>query len=88
MKKLLVIIFLSKREARFLFGQAGSGSGPFLIRLNGYTTYAFDDNHVDAYNSATSYFDGALKGGFEWGGGLEVLPVPSKCGAESLYLRL
>jgi hypothetical protein len=57
------------------------------VRLNGYATYAFDDNHVDSYYSETSYFSGAVKGGFEYGGGLEILPFPA-VGAEFLYLRL
>lgn len=63
-----------------------ASSGP-AVRLHGYTTYAFDDNHVDSYYSNTSYFEGSFEGGFQWGGGLEVMPAPSM-GVEFTYLRL
>jgi opacity protein-like surface antigen len=55
--------------------------------LHVYTTYAFDDNHVDSYYSDEAYFDGAVNGGFQWGGGLEYMPVPT-IGVEFNYLRL
>jgi ABC-type Fe3+-hydroxamate transport system substrate-binding protein len=61
-------------------------SGP-SVRLHGYAMYALDDNHVDSYYSATSYFDGSVKGGFQYGGGIEVLPYPAM-GLEFTYLRL
>jgi hypothetical protein len=61
-------------------------AGP-SIRLHGYATYAFDDNHVDSYYSESSYFDGAVNGGFQWGGGLEYMPAPT-IGVEFTYLRL
>jgi hypothetical protein len=57
------------------------------IRINGYATYAFDDNSVESYNSTTSYFNGAIKGGFEYGGGLEVM-LHKAYGVEFTYLRL
>lgn len=57
------------------------------IRLHGYALYAFDDNYVGSYYSNTSYFEGALKGGFQYGGGLEVKPYPA-AGVEVTYLRL
>jgi hypothetical protein len=60
-------------------------SGP-AIRLHGYALYAFDDK-VDSYYSTTSYFNGTIKGGFEYGGGLEVLLSPAQ-GIEVTYLRL
>jgi hypothetical protein len=59
---------------------------PGVLRLNVYTTYAFDDN-VDSYYSATEYFDGTIKGGFEYGGGLEFILRPAY-GIELSYLRL
>jgi hypothetical protein len=56
------------------------------LRLNAYTFYAFDDN-VDSYYSTTDYFNGTIKGGFQWGGGLEYMMVPQQ-GIEISYLRL
>jgi hypothetical protein len=80
MKKLLTIALLL--TGGYLFAQSGAS-----IRLNGYATYAFDDNGVDSYYSDTDYFDGKIKGGFQYGGGLEVLPSPA-IGIEITYLRL
>lgn len=57
------------------------------VRLHGYTLYAFDDNYVGSYYSTTSYFDGKILGGFQYGGGLEVKPYPAS-GVEVTYLRL
>jgi hypothetical protein len=89
MKKLLTIILIFLAGAS-VFAQnmqmASKPAGP-SVRLNGYTFYAFDDNHVDSYYSNTSYFDGAINGGFQWGGGLEVMPAPTM-GVEFTYLRL
>jgi hypothetical protein len=56
------------------------------LRLNGYTLYAFDDK-VDSYFSNTEYFNGKIKGGFQWGGGLEYM-LYSKQSIELSYLRL
>jgi hypothetical protein len=84
MKKLLVIAFLL--AGSIIYAQTASQSGP-SVRLNGYTTYAFADNHVDSYYSDTQYFEGSIEGGFEYGGGLEVLPAPY-IGVEFTYLRL
>ena len=63
-----------------------ASSGP-SVRLHGYATYALADNHVDSYYSATSYFDGSIEGGFQYGGGIEVMPYPA-VGLEFTYLRL
>jgi len=63
-----------------------ASSGP-SVRLHAYGTYALNDNHVDSYYSTTSYFDGSIKGGFQYGGGLEVMPYPA-VGVEITYLRL
>lgn len=82
MKKLLSIIILL--TGSYAFAQTSSGPS---VRLHGYTTYAFDDNHIDSYYSTTSYFEGALKGGFQYGGGLEIMPMPA-AGIEFTYLRL
>ncbi len=56
------------------------------LRLNAYTFYAFNDK-VDSYYSNTSYFNGTIKGGFQWGGGLEYMMIPQQ-GIELSYLRL
>lgn len=55
------------------------------IRLNPYGTAVFTD-HVETYNSPTSYYSGKVKGGFQWGSGLE-FRVHKNFGAEVLYLR-
>jgi hypothetical protein len=80
MKKLLTIAVLL--TGSYLFAQTG-----LSVRLHGYTTYAFADNHVDSYYSDTDYFEGKIEGGFQYGGGLEVLPAPA-IGVEFTYLRL
>jgi hypothetical protein len=59
---------------------------PGTLRFQAYTTYAFDDK-VDSYYSTTSYYEGTLKGGFEYGGGLEFILRPAY-GIELSYLRL
>ncbi|HSH20212.1 MAG TPA: hypothetical protein VLA03_07150, partial [Draconibacterium sp.] len=56
------------------------------IRINGYAFYAFDDK-VDSYYSTTDYYRGTIKGGFQWGGGLEYMMIPDQ-GIELSYLRL
>ena len=55
------------------------------IRLSGYGGYVFDDK-MDSYYDATHYYDGKIKGGFQWGVGVEYLLVPAY-GIELLYLR-
>lgn len=58
------------------------------IRLNAYGNYIFDD-HVDngySYNTA-GFFEGTVKGGFLWGGGLE-FRLHDSYGIELLYQRL
>jgi Outer membrane protein beta-barrel domain len=42
------------------------------FRINAYGSYVFDDA-VDSYNSSTAYFNGTVKGGFQWGAGLEYM---------------
>jgi len=86
MKKLLILlIFLS---GSCLFAQSTNGLRGPSIRLTAYTTYAFDDNHIESsYYTTTAYFTGSLNGGFQWGGGLEYLPIPTT-GIEFTYYRL
>lgn len=56
------------------------------LRLNAYANYMFDDK-VDSYYSSTSYYNGTIKGGFQWGLGAEFMARPD-LGAEISYYRL
>jgi len=40
------------------------------LRLNAYGSYVFDDG-FSFYNSSSDYYSGKLKGGAQWGAGLE-----------------
>jgi len=75
----------SEQQARPQMQMQQSSFVPHL-RINGYTFYAFDDK-VDSYYSSTEYFSGKIKGGFQWGGGLEYMLAPVQ-GIEISYLRL
>ncbi len=55
------------------------------IRLNAYANYVFDDK-VDSYYSNSSYFEGKIKGGFQWGAGLEFMVSPFNA-VELTYYR-
>ena len=55
------------------------------IRVNGYGGGVFDDK-VDSYFDNSNYYNGTIKGGFQWGAGIELLPH-SQQGFEILYLR-
>jgi hypothetical protein len=74
MRSLIVVLFIA-------FALPASAQ----LRLNAYTGYTFDDN-VDSYYDNTSYYDGKIKGGFQWGVGLEFQVRPDY-GVELLYLR-
>lgn len=54
-------------------------------RLNVYSGYVFDDQ-VDSYYDANNYYDGKIKGGYQWGLGIEYLPSPY-FGIEIAYIR-
>lgn len=56
------------------------------MRLNTYAGYVFDDQ-VDSYYSSSSYYYGTVKGGFQWGAGLEYLLPQGTKAIELLYLR-
>jgi len=84
--KTIKILFSALILLAGVFGNAQSADGP-QVRLHGYALYAFDDNYVGSYYSNTSYFDGKILGGFQYGGGLEVMPYPAS-GVEVSYLRL
>lgn len=55
------------------------------VRLNTYAGYVFDDR-VSSYYSSSSYYEGTIKGGFQWGAGLEY-KLPNGKGIELQYLR-
>ncbi|WP_276483930.1 outer membrane protein [Paraflavitalea pollutisoli] len=54
-------------------------------RINAYAGYVFDDG-VDSYYDAFNYYDGTIKGGFQWGLGAEYLVHPYY-GIELSYYR-
>ena len=56
------------------------------FRLNIYTNYVFDDR-VDSYYSNTSFYDGTVKGSFQWGAGFEFMINRDQQGIELTYLR-
>ncbi len=96
-KTLLLIALLMISMAGFAKSDDGSISGQQVpmgnqnsftpgLRVNGYTFYAFNDK-VDSRYSSTEYFYGKIKGGFQWGGGLEYMMAPVQ-GVELSYLRL
>ena len=58
-----------------LFLMAGFATQAQHVRLNGYTSYVFDDK-VDSYYDANSYYKGTIKGSFFWGAGIEFSPRP------------
>jgi hypothetical protein len=56
------------------------------IRLNGYANYVFDDKVDSYYGTGNTYFDGKVKGGFQWGAGMEFMVGPFN-GVELTYYR-
>ncbi len=76
MKKIIFLLFL---------GITAWGTADAQLRLNGYAGYLFDDSFDNRYSS-TSYFNGKIKGGLQWGAGLEYLVRPDY-GVELLYFR-
>lgn len=60
------------------FGQKGA-------RINLYSAYVFDDG-FDVWNDANTYYNGTVKGGYQWGAGVEYLFTPQSS-AEILYLH-
>ena len=55
------------------------------VNVNLYGAYVFDDK-FDTYYSSSSYYEGKIKGGFQWGIGVEYMVQPLY-GIELLYLR-
>src|SRR5215203_879685 len=78
LKKIITVMFVAA-------GMAVHAQTPSPIRLNVYTNYVFDDA-VDSYYSSTSYYNGTVNGGFQWGIGLEYMVSPMQ-GIEIIYLR-
>ena len=74
-KSLLLLILLS--SATILTAQEK--------RINGYYSATFDDS-FETYNSNTDYYSGKIKGGVQWGAGLE-FKVKENYGVELMYLR-
>ena len=59
-----------------------SGQG---VRLNAYAAYVFDDG-FNVYNSSNEFYKGTMKGGLQYGAGLEYLANPMY-GVELLWLH-
>jgi hypothetical protein len=55
------------------------------INVNLYAAYVFDDQ-FDTYYTSNQYYEGKIKGGFQWGVGLEYMVQP-EYGIELLYYR-
>lgn len=64
---------------------ASSSSHAQSTRVNVYTSYVFDDA-VDSYFDNSNYYRGKIKGGLQWGAGIEYKMHPMQ-GIELLYLR-
>jgi len=77
MKRLIV-------NALILVGTVGVSSAQ-NFRLNAYSAYTINDK-VDSYYSSSNYYDGTIKGGFQWGAGFEYMVRPAWA-AELKYLH-
>jgi hypothetical protein len=53
------------------------------IRANLYGAYVFDDK-IDSYYSSSNYYEGKIKGGLQWGGGIEYMV--RRCTASSSFI--
>jgi hypothetical protein len=62
-----------------------SAFGQKTIKLNAYGAYVFDDK-FDTYYTSAQYIEGKIKGGFQWGAGLEI-GLHDDYGLELLYFR-
>jgi hypothetical protein len=77
MKKILTILAIA-----MAMGATAQG-----LRLNAYSSYAFDDR-VNSFRSSTNFFEGVVQGGLIWGGGLEYKLEDHNYGIELSYLRM
>jgi len=76
--------FYQKISLMILFISAAAVAQEKNIRLNLYGAYAFDDK-FDSYYSGGAYYEGTIKGGFQYGGGIDFEAAPGKH-VELLYL--
>ena len=80
---------MSKKTILFIFVLCAVAQGQAAYaqktRVNLYGAYVFDDK-FDSYYSSSSYYQGKIKGGFQWGGGIEYSLKP-EYGVELLYIR-
>jgi hypothetical protein len=68
------------------FAIIGTGAMAQNIRLNAYSSYVFDNDFTSDYiNGSSTYFTGTIKGGYQYGAGLEFMPRPD-VGTEMIYL--
>jgi hypothetical protein len=77
MKKYILLVGLT-----FCIGATGLAQE---LRLNAYSGYVFDDR-FETFNSDVSFLDGTIRGGYQWGAGLEFL-LSDYYGAELIYYR-
>jgi hypothetical protein len=73
-----VAVLLSTFASNIACAQGG-------ININLYGGYVFDDQ-FDSYYSSSYYYEGKIKGGFQWGVGVEYMVQP-EYGIELLYHR-
>jgi hypothetical protein len=73
------IIFMSVLSVATVFASAQS-----KVRLNAYGSYVFDDG-FEVYNDINSYYNGKIKAGVQWGGGIEYV-TSENSSVELLYL--
>jgi hypothetical protein len=77
MKKFTVSILMLSIISLIAFGQSEK-------RINLYGNYVFDDS-FDSYYDAYNYYNGKIKGGFQYGAGLEFM-IKQNYGLELLYM--
>jgi hypothetical protein len=77
MKRILLALLILSCFASVNYAQG--------LRINGYAGYVFDDK-FDTYYSSSSYFRGTIRGGLQWGLGLEFMVQP-EYGVEIMYYR-
>jgi hypothetical protein len=76
MKKIILLLVLAGTMTTMMGQHA---------RINLYGAYTFDDG-FDVWNDANTYYNGTVKGGLQWGAGLEYL-FNKQSSAEILYLH-